>query len=61
MKEFEFIKAAKFFPVYAPNVKNYNQKLSGKNTRGNPLDFTLQDKKEIKAGMKRLFKDLENM
>lgn len=56
---FKYIVAKYFFPKYAPNVKSWNKKLSGKNSNGNPVDFTDQDKKEIKKGLKQLFKDLQ--
>lgn len=55
---FKFIKANQFFPTYARLVRNYEQKLSGKDARGKPLDFTDQDKLVIKAGITQLFIDL---
>jgi hypothetical protein len=54
----KFIKADQFFPKYCQEVKNYKQKIAGKNSNGNPLDFNAQEKKQIKAGLKKLFKDL---
>jgi len=53
-----YIKAANFYAKYAPSVKDWKHKLSGKNGRGNPIDFTDGDKKEIKAGVKKLCKEL---
>lgn len=61
MDIFKYIKADKFFPAYAPNVKDWMKKKTGKNGRGNPIDFTEQDKKEIKAGVKKMFKDFEQL
>lgn len=55
---FTYIKAAKFFPKYAPNVIAWKKKMSGKNTNGNPLDFTDSDKAAIKTGVAKLFKDV---
>lgn len=55
---FQFIKAANFFPVYAPDVKDWKKKMTGKNGRGNPVDFSEDDKAAIKKGLKQLFKDL---
>jgi hypothetical protein len=55
---FDYIKAVKFFPNYAPSVIDWKKKMSGFNGRGNKLDFTPQDKKQIKAGLKKLFNDL---
>jgi len=55
---FNYIKAAKFFPKYAHGVKDWKKKMTGKNGRGNPVTFSDQDKKEIKAGVKKLCKEL---
>lgn len=55
---FEFIKADQFFPKYCPEIKSYKHKIRGKNGRGNPLDFSEDEKKQIKTGLKKLFKDL---
>lgn len=55
---FEFIKAAKFFPAYLPHIKDWKKKMTGKNGRGNPTDFTNQEKNEIKQALNKLFKDL---
>lgn len=57
-KIFEYIKADKFFPKYAPGVKNYKHKIRGKNGRGNPLEFTARDKQLIEAGLIKLFKNI---
>ena len=53
-----YIKADQFFPTYCPEIKNYKRKISGKNGRGNPVEFTLEEKKQIKKGLKKLFKDI---
>lgn len=53
-----YIKADQFFPAYCPEIKNYKRKISGKNGRGNPVEFTEEEKKQIKKGLKKLFKDL---
>lgn len=56
---FDYIKANNFFPKYAPSVKDWKKKMTGKNGRGNPIDFTEQDKKEITAGINKMIKDLK--
>ena len=56
---FEYIKAAKFFPTYCPEIKDWKKKMTGKNGRGNPVEFSAAEKKQIKAALKSLFKDLE--
>jgi hypothetical protein len=58
-KIFTFIKAAQFFPVYAPDVINWKHKLREKNGRGNELHFSESDLKQIRAGLTKLFKDLK--
>lgn len=58
-KVFKFIKADQFFPAYCPGVKNYKRKISGKSGRGNSLEFSPEENKHIKAGLKKLFKDLK--
>jgi hypothetical protein len=55
---FDYIKAAKFFPKYAPTVKAWKKKISGKNSNGNPIDFTEADKVEIKKGLKEFLRDI---
>jgi hypothetical protein len=54
-----FIKASNFFPLYCPNIKDWKKKMTGKNGRGNPVEFSAAEKKQIKAALKSLFKDLE--
>ena len=55
---FNYIKAAAFFPTYAPGVKDWRKKMTGKNGRGNPVSFSQADNTAIKAGLKKLFKDI---
>lgn len=55
---FDYIKAAQFFPKYCPDIINWKHKLRGKNGRGNPVEFTDQENRKIKSGLKKLFKDL---
>jgi hypothetical protein len=57
----KFIKAAQFFPVYAPDVINWKHKLREKNGRGNPVSFSESDLKQIRAGLTKLFKDLKEI
>jgi hypothetical protein len=55
---FKYIKADQFFPAYLPHIKSYKNKIRGKNGRGNPTDFSDAEKREIKAALRKLFKDL---
>jgi hypothetical protein len=58
MEVFKFIKADKFFPVYAPEIKSYNHKMRGKNGRGNPVTFTPDEEKIIKKAIAKMLKDI---
>ena len=58
MNAWDYIKADSFFKDYLPHIKSYKHKLRGKNGRGNPVDFSEAEKKEIKTALKKLFKDL---
>lgn len=55
----QYIKADQFFPTYCPEIKNYKRKISGKNGRGNPVEFTAEEKRQIKKGLKRLATDMQ--
>lgn len=55
---FTYIKAARFFPKYAPSVRDFKRKLSGKNSNGNPIQLTEADKVAVRKGLVKLFKDL---
>lgn len=56
---FKFIKADQFFPAYCTEIKNYKRKISGRNGRGNQVEFTPEEKKQIKKGLKKLASDLQ--
>lgn len=56
---FDYIKAKTFFPKYAPTVINWRNKMAKKSGRGKPLDFSEEDKQEIKKGLQKLLKDLQ--
>lgn len=54
----QFIKADQFFPAYCPKILNYKRKISGRNSKGQPLDFTEAEKKAIKKALKQMTTDL---
>ena len=56
MQLFKFLKASKFFPKYAPNVKQYRNKLCGSDSRKS-VTFTNNDLKAIKEGLKVMIKE----
>ena len=53
-----YVKADSFFRDYLPRIKSYKHKIRGKNGRGNPVEFADQEKKEIKAAVKKMAKDI---
>lgn len=52
-----YIKADSFFRDYLPEVKSYKHKIRGKNGRGNPTAFSIEEKRKIKSALKILLKD----
>jgi len=54
MTIFHYIKADPFFKDYLPHIKNYKNKIRGKNGRGNPLAFTQAEEKEIRKAVKEI-------
>jgi hypothetical protein len=54
----KYIKADSFFRDYLPHIKSYKHKIRGFNGRGNATDFSHDEKKQIKAALKQMFKDL---
>lgn len=59
-KVFDIIKAAKFFPKYAPEVKNWKHKLRGKDGNKKPIDFSKEDKQMIKQGIRSFISEVRN-
>jgi len=58
---FTIIPARKFFTRYAPEVKRFYHKANGIDGNKQPIDFSLEDQKAIKAGVKKLIQDLQNI
>lgn len=58
---FKVIVAKQFFENYCQDITNVKHKLRGTDGNGNPIDFTPEDKKKIKAGIQKLSKDLKVM
>ena len=53
-----YIKADTFFREYLPRIKSYKHKIRGKNGRGNPVDFSADEKKQIKEAVKKMCRDV---
>ena len=56
----DYIKADSFFKNLLPGIKNHKHKIRGKNGRGNPVEFSKAEKKEIKSALKRLLHELKD-
>lgn len=54
---FKFIQARNFFTTYAPDVKRYAHKVRGLDSNSKPIDFTEEDKRLIKAGLRKMMQD----
>lgn len=54
----QYIKADPFFKNYLPQIKSYKHKIRGKNGRGNPIEFSPDEKQQIKVALGKLFKDI---
>jgi predicted AlkP superfamily phosphohydrolase/phosphomutase len=57
MKLFNYIKASKFFPAYAPEVKQPFNKITGHDGRV-PVAFSKEDKKAIREGLRKMVKEV---
>lgn len=57
---FEIIKAAKFFPKYAPGIKNWKHKLRGVDGNKKPIEFSAEEKKQIKQGVRSFLSDIKD-
>lgn len=61
MKRDEFFKtvpARQFFTRYCPDIKNYYHKMRGFDGNKKPIDFTDQEKQQIKYAAAKLGSDL---
>jgi hypothetical protein len=58
---FKLITAAYFFPQYCPKIINWRHKLRGSNGRGNPIEFTGQDKIMLKEGLIKFANEIKRV
>lgn len=54
MNIWDYIKAKPFFTKRLPHIKTFEMKIIKKNARGNPYDFSKQEKKEIAEELQNL-------
>lgn len=58
---FQVVVAKYFFENYCPEVSNVKHKLRGIDGNGNPIDFSPEDKKKMRAAINQLGKDLKTL
>ncbi|MFT3946166.1 MAG: hypothetical protein QM763_04255 [Agriterribacter sp.] len=54
MNIWNYIKADPFFKDLLPDLKNFNRKIAGSNTKGAPLEFTSEEKQAISQALKAI-------
>lgn len=54
----KYIKASQFFPNYCPDIKDFRKKITGRNGRGNPIEFTPDDLQKIRQGLARMYREI---
>ena len=52
-----FVKADAVFTKLLPDIMSHRHKIRGKNWRGNPADFTDEEKKKINKAVAKMLKD----
>lgn len=59
-KLWRFVKAEQFFAQYLPHIRTYKHRIRGFNGRGNPTEWTEQEKHDIKKAVAQFIKDIKN-
>lgn len=54
MSIWDYIKAKPFFQDLLPDIKNFNRKIGGTNTKGAMLEFTDEEKQAINLALKTI-------
>lgn len=57
MSIWKYIKADSFFKDFLPHIKSHKFKIRGSNSRNNPIEFSKEEKKEIKAALKKMINE----
>jgi hypothetical protein len=57
MSIWKYIKADSLFKDFLPEIKGHKHKIRGKNGRGNPVDFSEDEKKEINKTIDKIIKE----
>jgi hypothetical protein len=55
--KFKYIDSKNFFNDYLPEIKNVKHKIRGKNGRGNPIEFSTEELKQIDKAIMKMAKD----
>ncbi len=59
MSQSKYIKFENLFPDFLPHIKCFKHKLRRRNGRGNPVDFSPEEKVEIKAAVMKMAKEFK--
>lgn len=54
-----YLKADPFFRDYLPKLKQHRNKIRKKNGRGNQIDFSKADEKQIRAAIEKMFNEIK--
>ena len=54
----KYVKADNLFADYLPDFKSHKYKIRGKNSRDNPVEFSTEEKKQIKKAIRQMIKDM---
>ncbi|SFQ55838.1 hypothetical protein [Parafilimonas terrae] len=58
MSIWKYVKADTFFADYLPHIKSYKYKIRKSNSRDNPVEFSLDEKRQIKKALRQMIKDM---
>jgi hypothetical protein len=56
----KYLKADPFLKDFLPHIGSHKYKIRGTNSKGNPTDFSKEEKKEIKAALRKLLSELKD-
>ena len=58
MSIWKYIKADTFFKDYLPHIKSHKFKIRGSNSRNNPVEFSRDEKRQIKDAIRKMIKEM---
>lgn len=58
MSIWKYIKADSFFKDYLPHIKSHKFKIRSSNSRNNPVEFSRDEKRQIKDAIRKMIKEM---